>query len=666
MDSGATSFNVLGEWRRTVQSKLLGERHVGFVAEENKLHCGSIKDRDSVVLTPIANIQQGTLNYNHMFDNLIWVSDVQFMEELQYTLISSPFLNDIHHHQMPLSVANSIMDFHRDRRFHRESFIFSVPTKLGYLKARYGDKKLELRKNINFMDVHKTVYSILKHLRNNNKKCTWRILSVLMIILYIGYEQAHFHNQYPKYSFLTQLKAMMGKLQQFDSIQRKYFENINITKEFDKTGNEIFQLLHSITHIASMKLYHLSEFLLRFTNIGKLSKYCGVYGIDMNLAYLTNVRILTSTKQELHLLQDKIEFLRKFLLCCFLSVEHQDYNEKVKNTIFSTYLLKLFPGYTEDNNCKSLFSSQWSVLSTVIVKFNQDLSFLYSVLNENKELIYSTETREESETDEMLKERYKFRYKDKNQSLMLKALSQIHLVEEQLISVQDADDNEETKCLINDHIKNLQQLILCCNNKTNSGTNFSNRHTSLQGKGLFLDVLKSPEEKFTPIFQEMQVSRIGIKNVSDNDDLESILTDNENYEHIEPAHFIDDRNNGGAFTIYEDSTCYADDCYKNVSELRKLNDEQLRRKLNEKIQLFATENKKNRNQIRQQKSLELLRSNSTLTALNELKSNTNYESLDKGVKTKKRAHFMEQELYSEETIPFYYEINDFLYNQANQ
>lgn len=202
-----------------------------------------------------------------------------------------------------------------------------------------------------------------------------------------------------------------------------------------------------------MKLYHLSEFLLRFTNIGKLSKYCGVYGIDMNLAYLTNVRILTSTKQELHLLQDKIEFLRKFLLCCFLSVEHQDYNEKVKNTIFSTYLLKLFPGYTEDNNCKSLFSSQWSVLSTVIVKFNQDLSFLYSVLNENKELIYSTETREESETDEMLKERYKFRYKDKNQSLMLKALSQIHLVEEQLISVQDADDNEETKCLINDHIK---------------------------------------------------------------------------------------------------------------------------------------------------------------------------------------------------------------------
>ncbi|KAL3230169.1 hypothetical protein RNJ44_01532 [Nakaseomyces bracarensis] len=681
-------FNVLSNWRGRVMNKYADPvpKHVVFEDDLN-----SKGEKDSCVVPDQSKwqnkVRKNNWNeeiVNKVFHSVSWVSDEQFLEELRYTLITSPLLNDFTPRQLSYSISNSIMDFHKNGVRHN-LLEKTLITKLGSLKVYTVNKNFELRQTVDFLRTHRNAYSLLKYLLGQNKYARRKIVTVILITLYLGYEQSHFHSQYKKFSLLIQLQNMVKKSQRFDTLLKKFYnKHLDVRDQNEK----LEPILFSVGTLTVIKYFQFAEYLISFTNMEQLSKYCGIYGIQINALYaLKNPQGHGGGLIRIDEIISQTEVLRKFILCCFLSLRCGVDCEPYTMKGFAIALDKIFPKADIINPDRS---SEWRSLVAVTKKFNQDTDNLFCSLNEQKELLYWVEDEEleavEARRDSLSTiDPYHSKYGNNNGTVN-EVLYHLQVLEQNLLSLPNEVPEKEIQALLSNHVHQIRHVItknLRTRSKYNIFSNSGNSRSSMSGKGLFLDVLKSPIENQVSNFEQMGVLKPVITTISDNDELESILSinneerftedanDHHTYEYsgISPKIFSQ-KATMREFDVYDESQFDEGNwtpTHVAGSSLEKLSDDQLRNKLNEKIRVFATENKKNRERLRTKKSLELLRGSSDPLPLVDRTNRENSYSDMQGMlkrETVTNRKRKDKRLYSEETIPLFYELSEMISNKS--
>lgn len=652
--------NVLSKWKKRVTK--LAEVESKHVVFEDDVKKDSDWDYGLV---------------DRVFHSVSWVSDDQFLEELRYTLITSPLLNDFTPREVNHSITNSIMDFHKNGvRSQYTKLERVLVTKLGSLKVYTVNKNFDLIQTVDFMSIHRYAYSILKYLlkRDNSKNIKTPII-VVLIVLYLGFEQSHFHSQYKKYALLVQLKSLIKKSQRFDALLKRFHEKYLSSA----TGNQkIESLLFSIGTLTVIKYSQFAEYLINYTNIEQLSKYCGIYGIQVGalLAIKKNTKPQVDRVTRVEELVSQTDILRKFILCCFLSMKSSVNNDTNTLTGFTAALGKIFP--RADIMNEEGFQD-WSGLVTVTKKFNQDTDNLFCTLNEQKELLYWLDDHvQDSPHNPRNLEMLQHKGFTGHSAVINESLHQIQILEQELLKISNESSGNEMQALLNDHINQIRHIIkknIKSQTKYNIFSNNGKNRSSISGKGLFLDVLKSPVENEVTKFESLDVLKPVITTVSDDDELESIVSDGNDEPY--PSYFQEEafqqvysvRADTDSFEIYEEPPLNIEGIEppnQAGSSIENLSDEQLRKRLNEKIKMFATENKRNRERLRTKKSLELLRGSSDPLPLEDRTNRENsYSDIQVMLKNKHtNSRRKNKKLYSEETIPLYYEISEMISNKS--
>lgn len=567
-----------------------------------------------------------------IFRNLPFASD-QFTEEFQYTVITSQLLDDsMYTRSGTYSMKKSILDFHKGSTFS-QGLHSSIPTKYG--KLIISGKKFYLQKSMPFLPTMLFIYKCLRKLLSASEKRK-RIFTLLMICCYLCLQQEYFYSKYIKYSALLTLKSTLKLLQKLDVLLHRFhmrYKELTIYRPIALTQSNhldsealpvVRDILTSALDLLFYRLKHSTTELLTVINVHDLSYYCEIYNVSL-------VDLHHSMNNEAREVQDKVErvhSIKKFILCCLLSINHKTSTA----TDMTNSLHKIFPGYEPCNWTNE--NDKFVTIRNNLQYINSSSTILLSTLNSQREHLCSLGPMPECE---------KNKYQTNHQ--ITTTLGKLGAIQKELLSNREITQPLESR-IIHDlkdvlkmwqyHSPIMKQQPLA-NKKARANKIIS---------GLTLDVVKSPldyqdSNNAKPVYDTSLDSPVEFVDVEDTgSDLD---TDNMGID-FEERVYINPREDGEFETVGD----------KGLGEkFRKLTDEELRNKLDERIMRFAMENKRGKEMLRTQKSFELL--SSSLRKQHATQQHDHKEAQESGSRP-----FYNRTFTSEESIPVLYELKKLL------
>ena len=451
---------------------------------------------------------------------------------------------------------------------------------------------------------------------------------------------------YKIFDHKSSLKQKNNELNDFDIDDTRPDTN----KNDNALSNLIKNLLESnLDHLFYIFRYKI-EMILPLTDPNSLSKYIEIYGLTLtDLRYYLNMNITILNEKT-----DRINITQKFLLCCLLSIPFHDRIERSKednitNKFYSILNINFrdennFHYNTSNNNNNNnnrsgiLKHCEWitTILSDLAMSLEVISNLLFSYKNflnlEKKSTVINNYT-----------------YNNKTKTEFSQVIGLLNELESKLMFIKsNVSSNDNQSNLLTNKLQNLfssiydilkQDNILNGHSlKTNPQVKriVSTPPLNKSSRGFSLDIVKHNlgiPPKNPLLSNSLNTTKINLSERIEFKNIDSITVP-EDTENITEETYTDDH----GFIFYNDEndeTCVSTDINLPIQSpnvygklmtkinmkhdrdndrksyhyesLQKLSDDELRRKLNEKILNFANENKLGKNKLRAQKSFELLK-----------------------------------------------------------
>lgn len=591
-----------------------------------------------------------------IFKELPDSSNDQFIEEFQYTVISSDFLSDPHGYRFSFAGKKSIMDFHkRSASFHRQE-LATVPTKYGRLKIS-SSGRFTLVRTLDILSAFFASWRVLRFLKRCNvrpARCH-RTLTSVLIVLYLAIQQEFFHTQYTRYKALITLKKTLASMQELSGLTHKYrikLKELSIYKPLstslrnaspDPTMAKIKDILSSCLDLLYFKLRTMTENLLPLCSTASLAKYCAMYSLEMSDIF----HFLKETAVEVEEKSERVSVMRKFSLCTLLSLCCCKVS---KDESMIGLLSKIFPDSVfelrETSHLKDI--DIYRMVTDNLQQMDEFVVQLTSSLVNHKYILHAYgDSLPGSAEDNMIQQ--KGRPSNQNRQLN-HTLQSLKRLESFLIASKDEEVTKETRDIVTCR---LQEIISAWQNYDKPKVHYKPSFSSSPNQGFSLNVLKNP-------------SSPSIKATPKNGNI--CLEDKVAFERVDETQSDIESDSDHEHHISYDNICFGnaksefDDSIKTQGlpevrhDLRELTDEELRRKLNERISKFAVENRQGREKLRTQKSFELLKKKEM-----EKESHRHASIMTKNsLITAKSRPPNESNISSEDSIPIFYELEELL------
>lgn len=548
-----------------------------------------------------------------------------FVDEFHYEIISSQLLTSsiASHHQL-FTVQKSILNFNKENTLSiHNAEGKTIPTKYGQLLI--SGKKFYLQRTIPYMFTILTARKAFRKMLYKRHLPRSSVMSLLMIAVYLALQQEYFHAKYSKYTALLNLRQMNAALQSVDKLIYRYhltYKELTIYKPIALTENRglrsdearTLTLLTDVLTCTVDQLFHklniASSNILPVVNAVQLTDYISIYNVDLQSLYQ-----MIRTVESLDITQklERLQYMRKFFLCCLLSI---NYTDPLKKCEIALVLKRIFPGYHVE---KTSDIERFQIISKQLYTLTQGISSLLPVLHHYKHLLLSvygsTIEKEDPESKEAVITQSIYRLSELQRYLMKqdKTSTELssHLIDELngIIQIWNIDYK---------HNSHEQLKPPKCSPRPSSQRVFSG--------GLNLDIVKTTSDipvvvdsfpKLTSLVDVLEVDETG-------SDIEK--------EHEELVYGTEN----------DQETASSND-----SKFSRFTDDQLRHELNQRILNLSIENKKSRENLRKQKSFELM--------------NRKIENQKKG-----RPQIDCKGLFnSEESIPVLFELKQFLNRRSD-
>ncbi|SMN19212.1 similar to Saccharomyces cerevisiae YMR163C INP2 Peroxisome-specific receptor important for peroxisome inheritance [Maudiozyma saulgeensis] len=623
-----------------------------------------------------------------VFKDLPYNGDNQFIEEFKYNVISSSFLHDLNSYIHPIKPKSSILDFN-----NKDNEKLNKTIKLSK-KTRYG--KIAKKVNYRFvligtLDYSSTVFSCLKvmySLKKLNKSLqrnTKRIVIVLLIFLYLSFQQTNLRVHCIRAKCIEVIKEMTPLLENLDTLISQYhlqYKELNIKKNsavlkenerlnlkntlknkssIERTDiSTIHDILHSTTDQMFFKINSTIRQWLTCCDFDNLSSYCEMFDVSPFELRICLTQHCSSLSQNI----SNIHILRKFLFCCLLSILN---DSKIQSkTIDSNFQLKILRLFKCSKNQKSIRMNECSILNKVnssLISLMDTTKILVSSLQENKSVFKMAQL---DCFPSIITTSYDQTTIKRQQNLIYETLEtledQIEIIQKYNKSNYDFSSVENRlRHLINSvHDFHTDQISQIPQQSYSVSRNVSDTRASSYGKGFSLDVLRAPSPLDASLNLNRKVEFIKIAN-SDEEDDGGFVSSDENYY-----------NEDETIIQCELQPTMENDTSRGISvhyqSMRQLSDEQLQRQLQDEILKFSAENKKSRENLRTEKSFELLKRcrkhnneqlsfDDTKTVINT--NNGNVQSGKNNMKTNSNLDKNHHLCVSEEGIPILYNIREY-------
>ncbi|SCW01887.1 LAFE_0E09472g1_1 [Lachancea fermentati] len=564
------------------------------------------------------------------------LSSYKFIEEFQYTIIASQLLTDsFRSSYKPPSSQQSILDFRKEVG-PCNGFRTPMPTKYGLLSVR--DKGFELQRTVPFMPTMLRCHRCLNALTKGKQqtRCKTRVFSVLAIGVYLALQQEYFHSQYIQYSTLIALKSSIKYLRDLDALLHRFhmhykeltiYKPIGLVQSNQMTDSNlpvVRDILSSSLDLLFYELKHALTNILPVISLRELRNCCTIY----NLSTVDVYYAITSDALEVAEKSRRVNLLKKFTLCCLLSVNDQIPEESNETQEMQRALQKTFPIY--ENMSWMPNYKKFTGIQTNLCKLNTCLKVVLLNLRRHRGEICLSDADSAKKSDS---------HNSQNSSYQtVVTLNKLREMENFLLSSCDTEENirssvfEELRSLLKFWQPRIEAKPKQC----------IKPHRDRHFSGLNFDIVKSPNlnnKEFTyskepSTFTGTLDSPVDFNVVEDLDmDLEK-----ENGEDASEEVFSSNENHNDKESFF------------NRESFKKMTDEELRQKLNERIMHLAIENKRGKAKLRTKKSFELL------------STNANFQRGNSQLGGKSRT-FHETACISEESIPVLYELKHLLENK---
>ncbi|QLL30459.1 hypothetical protein HG536_0A02760 [Torulaspora globosa] len=586
-------------------------------------------------------------------------SNDQFIEEFQYTVISSDSLNDPNGFRFSFSAKKSIMDFHKSSSSLQRHDLATLPTKYGRLRI-FSPSRFTLIRTLDILSTVLCAWKLLRCLgkpRINTMRCR-RILAAVLIALYLATQQEYFHSQYARYKALVTLKKMLTSLQKLSTLIHNYgikLKELSIYKPLstskpgtspDPTIAKIKDLLSSCLDLLYYKLKSTTENLIPLCSTASLTKYCAMYNLEMSDLF----HYLNEAAPELEDKSERMSIMRKFTLCTLLSLSC--YNSSSDETMMS-FLSRLFPDSIlemhETSPAKD--ADRYRAVSENLQQFDDFAIQLTSSLVNHKHILRSYGDLSEI-TDDNATARCRAELPKTNQQLN-ETLQSLKRLESFLVACQEEEISKETRDVVT---YSLQEITSAWRNYDTPNNQCDRPFLTSPKTGFSLKVLKKPSWqslKSIPKNGNMRLKdEIAFEQV---DDMQSDMEFDSDLE----------RHNSYEKLCYESARSESDNLIEPKAksdgrqDLRELTDDELRHKLNEGISRLAVENRQGRDRIRTQKSFELLRQKDITKRVHRHASIMSKDSMT--IVQSRPPN--ESNFSSEDSIPVLYELKELLEKQ---
>ncbi|CEP61500.1 Inp2p LALA0_S03e04236g [Lachancea lanzarotensis] len=560
--------------------------------------------------------------------------DQKFMDEFQYTIIASQLLTDA---IRPLWAARprtqkssmGLNSIGNRKSFKGSQYRLEAPTKFGKLLVK--DQQQFLRKTMPFfptLSIARRCLSVLKGCAaaNQSKK---RIFFAVCIAVYLALQQELFHTHYTKFSALIVLQDTVERLQALDKLLHRshirykeltVYKPIALVQAGQPSGSNLSIIEDVLTASLDLMFYELlsiTKATLPLLRNRELFRYCQLYDVNLvDLYFAVNGDAVGVSEKA-----SRTHLLKKFLLCSFLSVGQRCRDDSHEKELeYQVTLKKIFGSYQA--------AGQHSEYKRLRVLLNQ-LNILFKVLN----TVYA----------------FLVQYKS--------YLSDNTPLPSDIQNLQDHHHHDYRTATTLNLMQNLQKFLITHNTKTEDElTERVNRYLDEISKmwhqtaplrigrchthnrernfsGLNLNVLQSP-------------TLGGSESESDQKwhfSEKPVLASAVDFTEVGGSGLDTESDQEGDDTITE--VVFANENIEHKGEFRKLTDEELRIKLNERIMSLAFENKQGKQKLRTKKSFGLLDSN---------RAENIKESTVEGRPSKWK------KFTSEESIPVLYELRQML------
>ncbi|CAI4048508.1 Inp2p SKDI_13G2930 [Saccharomyces kudriavzevii IFO 1802] len=626
------------------------------------------------IFSPIS-VQSSTKSFN--WDNTI--SEIftqnpfsvihQFFEEFQYSIITSHFLNDLNHYRLTLHLNQSIMNFHKS-----SAILQKVPLRsLAFLTTKYGklavveNKNIYIKQDFHYLSVLLTSYRVLRQLKKYCKKKNdsglKRVLSSVLVVVYLSMQQEHFRSHLICYKTLIEVQKVLKSLQQVDVMVHKYhlrykeiknyriISRVTFISNADEYSSMVEELLTFSSDALFYKLKTIIGDIVILSNTSELSKYCELYGIDISNLYYNTIIAFKDLDGKLL----RLKLLKKFMLCCLLSLDMTGDGNFFSSNMQNA-LNKIFPDYMVRMQQKKKNSIDTFQRVTNLLKgLNPLLSAVLISLNDHKQILYALPGESWPTNGGEKSNKYSFSKSDE----VFQALNYVKKIENDLLAVDVQNGITETyKSNVQDKLEELIRFwkgLKTCNNFTKAR---KTPITNTTVRGFHLDILKGRQSSSSSSIQglnlEKKVEFINV-NESENEPSENdIELENDEVYNCED-HYYD----VGIGVDESRPVCFSANVDCKTPDFKQLSDNELRRKLDERILKLARENREGRERLRTAKSFELLRKteDSTPIGFDFAKPSREDGLLESGSLSKCKVS-------SEETIPFLYELEGLLGNES--
>lgn len=561
-----------------------------------------------------------------VFSQVPYEDSNSFVDEFQYEIITSQLLTDssVSSYRL-IQGQKSILDFHKRSEGLIRDTRKKVPTKYG--KLYISGKKFFLQKTVPYLTTlfftRKALRKMLfkRHLKRSS------IMTVFLIALYLALQQEFFYTKYSKYTSLINLKQLTSSLRSLDKLLYRYnlihkeftvYRPIAIAQQhgLDVDNSRDLALVEELLSSTLAQMYHqlriVTNAVLPVINSSQLTNYTGIYGVNLLELYhsIWNPHALGLNEKF-----ERVQQLKKFLLCCLLSVND---SIPLKDSKVTNMLRKLFPDY-EPRICTDF--EKFQLISMKLHELNQCINTISPVLYYYKSLFYSFPSFHAEKTD--------MSSKSENETVSRTIFKLVEL--EKHLTFQDGISDE-----LNDHVLSELHNILKLWNNPRPKKNHALSHRGPEppkivgqrvvSGGFNLEVVKTTKKQDSVVYSSVPK----LDSLIDVTEIDETTSD---VEKDDEEIFYDHGNDHG--NDHDDSFTG-----KNFS---KFTDEQLRYELNQRIMKLALENKKSRDSLRKKKSLELMTEKKQIDKLQGRPVVTNKDTFN-----------------SEESIPVLFELKQYL------
>ncbi|SCU81983.1 LADA_0C02256g1_1 [Lachancea dasiensis] len=557
-----------------------------------------------------------------------------YAEEFQYTIVASQLLTD------------SIRPLWNPLPNRPEPLFFKKCTGTGWresssgqqVSCKYGkfvttNKKLMLYRTMPFIPTFVLVRRclILIDKSNIDTKSSRVIFCTLCVAIYLAIQQELFFSHYPKHLALVTLRNVVEQLQILDKLLHRLhirYKELTIYKPialiqspqvYDANLAVIKDILAASLDMMYYELKSIAVKLLPILRNQELFRYCEIYGInfvDLYFAVNSEANDMSDKAARTHL-------LKKFILCCLLSIdqraeEDSDENEKEYNYTLRKIFAEFEPAGRISESKRS--HSRLKRLQEIF----ELLRTLISFLEQYKSLL--SDNLGPSKASHSLKVQHNQNHRNKTTLNELRDLQNLIITDSRL--------TEEQLCA--SVLKQLGTLTKIWQSsvqdkKRSTIETRKERHCS----GLQLNIVQSPSIDSSEFSTTGNLDFADKPMLASDIEFKQVGTSDSDFEsEIEG----DAMNTENVYVANEDS--------ENRDVINTLTDEELRRKLNQRIMSLAMENRKGKQNLRTKKSFGLLDGSKAMNIK------------DRG-QPGSRPSYMSK-LTSEESIPVLYELKQML------